>query len=351
MAHLIPELARHAHERGLVLFLGAGVNGAELPQWEDLLKRLLTRAVEQLMDRDKALENDKMRESILEWIKKEHDVYARASLAKALLGGEYLNSLRQSLYEFPEKALDLDKFRKHFQALPLLQAEGSCFPFLSAIVELCQLPEVRAVATFNFDNLLETAMVLYAGEDKGKRQPQSIAGKADLSPPHVRRGSVASLPVYHLHGLLEVDPGIFDGANPRVVFSRDEYLLAASQSLDWETTTPIHLLNNYCSLWLGASLTDWNMLRLVQAASQKHRELSCFCLESEASLHLDDKEAIKVDKVEMVRLAGRFRRTILEDAGVDVISSGTDYTTLPAKLREIAQAIKAQRPAQEKPET
>ncbi len=331
---MISELAANAKRRGLVLFLGAGVNGTALPQWEDLLERLLERALSLLIDRDEGLADPDTRKQVLKWITAEHDVYARASLVKALLGADYLSSLRELLYDSPGKdgQLDYSGVWDHLKAS--LKGTSKAFAFLSAIVELCQRPEIRAVATFNFDNLLETAMKLQVGGNLNLRSAHSIAGQSASSPPPAPRARVAPLPVYHIHGLVAVDPDELGCEDPHVVFSRDEYLNVASKSFDWETTTPLHLLRNYCSLWLGTSLTDWNMLRLVQTAGQPGSNLPCYCLEADEGLHARNGWSEDV-----FRLARRFRATLLEDAGVTVIRSGKGYDSLPDAVKQIAACL------------
>ena len=327
----ITRLADQAMRHGLVLFIGAGINGNRMPQWRRLLEVLLDQALIYLVDRDAGLRSKDTRTRLREWFAKEHDVYACASMAKALLGDHYPDALRGVLYA----EYDEDTFRKEWRkAAGVGETWGAPFRFLVEVARLCQLPEVRAVATFNFDDLLEQVLqdekVFLLGDAPPRQIHHLVAGK---NLPLAEKAALPQgppLPVYHIHGIIETIRPITRPALSRTVFSRDEYLQTFTQAMDWETSTPLHLLRNYCSLWLGTSLADWNMLRLLQAAQRTSKSpTSAFCLESDASLRCDGLDA------EGTRLARRLRRTLLEDAGATMISAGADFDSLPETLSAI----------------
>jgi len=110
-----------------------------------------------------------------------------------------------------------------------------------------------------------------------------------------------------------------------VVFSYDEYFDKNADPLSWETTTPLHLLRNYCSLWLGASMTDWNMLRLLYGANGAADKPRVFCLQclEEAKDAENHKPA-----------AMRFQATLLKSVGVKLIVAGADYADVWHVLAE-----------------
>jgi hypothetical protein len=327
---ILDDLAEEASQFGLVLFLGAGINGSHMPQWSDLLDGLLEIAFKQLIDRDTRLSETQTRESLRQWVKDNHDVYARASLAKALLGDSYESALRQAIYHAKEGAVgDIQSYREWLRGNGE-QPKPPSFHYLDSIVRLCQLPAVRAVVTFNFDNLLELAMEWMAEGHLKKqvhRYPHVISTSTFRSR-HRNEGEKSALPVYHVHGLVEFDARLFEEKGGKTVFSSDEYLSVFARSMEWETATPLHLLRNYCSLWLGASLVDWNMLRLLQAATSEGA-LPCYCLESTDSL--------QCKKDEIKGLAQRLRSTLLNTNGVQLIGCDEGFGALPGKIDDLIQ--------------
>ena len=163
------------------------------------------------------------------------------------------------------------------------------FAYLRAIAELASLPAVRAVATFNFDTLLEVAVSALH-----KRAPVAHFGKvtsafAEQSP------QKPPLPVYHIHGLLFASDSVVHSPDESVVFAYDEYFEANANPLAWETSTVIHLLRNYCTLWLGVSLRDWNMLRLLDAGCVGQADIQAYCLQCVEEIRLESILVLPVE--------------------------------------------------------
>jgi hypothetical protein len=188
--------------------------------------------------------------------------------------------------------------------------ENSKFKPLWRVARLCLLPCIKAVATFNFDTLLETAI-----KHLGRQVYRASTG--ELNHP-AAIGDGRDLPIYHVHGRLLPPASLARDPNQSVVFSYDEYFDRNADPLSWETSTPLHLLRNYCSLWLGASMKDWNMLRLLHGARSHPEHPHVYCLQSL-------QEAGKTLDAVNTGVAMRLHATLFQSVGVNLAIAGPDY--------------------------
>ena len=99
---LLGELVANAKEHGLVLFVGAGINAGSLAQWNELLFRLLGKAIQHIRleeDRIDSLASLYKKISFEGWCRGHFDVCALASVIKSILGPErYRLEIQDALY-------------------------------------------------------------------------------------------------------------------------------------------------------------------------------------------------------------------------------------------------------------
>jgi hypothetical protein len=283
--------------------------------WNSLLGTLLGLAIKEAAFQDHSIRD--RRDALVQWIQSHFDVCAKASLIKQILGPErYRAEVRNELYK---KCFDIRKrMEEDFARRDHNEKGEKCFEAIWHVASLCSSPAVRAVATFNFDTLLETAIECF-----GARAPRPYCGEA--SPRSTGISGERDLPIFHVHGRLLPPTSLMRDPRASVVFSYDEYFDKNADPLSWETTTPLHLLRNYCSLWLGASMTDWNMLRLLYGANGATDKPRVFCLQclEEAKDAENHKPA-----------AMRFQATLLKSVGVKLIVAGADYADVWQVLAE-----------------
>jgi hypothetical protein len=343
----LKELVEDANEHGLVLFVGAGINGMALPLWNELLTDLLGEAVRDKLETDPL--SFQLSNHLTEWCKAHFDVTAQASLAKRILKDEkYQRIIRESLYK---SSSEIEAEFKNFCA-GRMQDEDSAkkFGFLKATAELCSLPQVRAVATFNFDTLLETAIAAC-----GEKRPRAYYGNVATVPdPKHKRKEI--IPIFHLHGLLSPPGGLLESHEESVVLARDEYFSKNTDPLSWETSTPLHLLRHFATLWLGTSLKDTNMMRLLDAARSGRTEGHIYCVQclsevkkewaiSPPSPRSDDLEKALQEYVKKWRhferhssnfesVAMLFQQALLKTVAVNLIVGGNSFQDIPAIIEK-----------------
>jgi len=129
---------------------------------------------------------------------------------------------------------------------------------VKAIVELIRPKRnrgsVESIITFNFDSLLEDTLTKY-----------SILYKSIFDEGMVH--SADEIPIFHVHGYLPRNENI---DNPNIVFSEDTYHTQFIDPFSWSNLIQLYkLMNNIC-LFVGLSLTDPNLRRLLDISKRKN---------------------------------------------------------------------------------
>ncbi len=314
---LLQELVADTQQHGLVLFVGAGINAGYLSQWDALLTSLLEEAVGEAEFEDPRA--DGLAETLTTWCKTQFDVCAQASIVKHVLGAERFRlEIQDALYGGKQDAeQEVKRYcrsrhrRKAIDKKPHLE-------LLWRVAELCSLPQVKGVATFNFDTLLEHAI-----QGCGVRTPRAYFGQ--VATVDERKLGLEDLPVFHLHGLLSPPGTLLRCPQESVVFSYDEYFEKNADPLSWETSSALHLLRNFCTLWLGASLKDWNMLRLLDAARSGRREVHSYCLQCLQEAGSLPAGTTKAKNKRFQQVAMRLQATMFDAVGMRLVIAGDEF--------------------------
>ena len=124
-------------------------------------------------------------------------------------------------------------------------------PLLDAIVSLRS--GLHGVVSFNFDDTLEEAL-----RNDGVEFTAVIDGR-DL-------GRIRGLPVYHPHGYL---PRSGEGSSA-VVFSESQYHTQYAENYNWTNIVVQRLLLESTCLFVGTSLSDPNLRRMIDLAHRQN---------------------------------------------------------------------------------
>ncbi|MFA5262300.1 MAG: SIR2 family protein [Opitutaceae bacterium] len=264
--------SRRQFAGGAVLVLGAGVNGDDVPKWKGILQKLLVDALIQKSASSDAKACERMAESI----QAKFDIYAQASLVEAILGPERLVSRLASIIYNPRQ--------------PSPVREGS---LLDSVGRLCMSGSIRAVLTFNYDTYLEQVLAQ-------RPQPMPVVVIDCLSAAGSMRvasdGGSNSLPIYHVHGLIPNPGQVLRGRDQKIVLSQTNYLSLFGQADGEATSTPLHIFRSYQAVFIGCSLEDWNMIRLLQRSLRRRDERPHYCLarafHSEDHIETEDRAGL-----------------------------------------------------------
>ncbi|HDZ8848440.1 TIR domain-containing protein [Aeromonas sanarellii] len=278
----------------LTLVCGAGVSvGAGIPVWNQLLLRLLESMIERLSkDHSLNLGSDAAEEF--------NDRHGSSSL---ILGKYLKNNLGR---DFGKKVRDA-----------LYSAKPTTCDLIDAIVDLSRPQRngkpLDSIVTFNFDGLIEenltTATIL-------NRAIYTEAIKHDPN----------ELPVYHVHGYLPRTGKIPD--ETEIVFSEDAYHSQFIDPFSWSNLIQLNKLTQNTCLFVGVSLTDPNLRRLLDVTWRKNpdKTLSHYILKKRP--RFGTKDDVLDD------LARLLEEQDANALGINVIWVD-DYDEIPSLLRSI----------------
>ncbi len=263
------KLERAYRSKGLVLALGAGVSmGSRLPSWRDLLQSLT-----------KVCLGDGV-------LFKDMD---EAGFSYPTIAG-ILEGHTPAGHTFPE--LVRDRLYEEFPFYPQAPAQGkkkalrefveTNNPTLRAVGALCALPvadekdrpsgkdddrpwcrpnpHIHAIVNFNIDHVLQK----YVRACFKNRVLRTIERPSASS----RRGFI---PVYHMHGLLRYDRkrGRREKEADSIVLTERDYFDFFNRPTSLFNYTFLHLLREHPCLFIGLSMQDDNIRRLLHYSRQE----------------------------------------------------------------------------------
>ena len=124
-------------------------------------------------------------------------------------------------------------------------------PLMKAISDLCTAQNITAVMSYNYDDLLEQAL-------KKRSVSLSPIWGASMIP---HKGS---MPLYYPHGYLKQD----GGPVVPIVLAEDDYLSYSTESYDWRNLLQLGLFSTSCCLFVGFSMNDPQIRRLLWIAKR-----------------------------------------------------------------------------------
>lgn len=206
-------------QRRLTLFVGAGVSiGCGLPDWDELTKKVIA----------KVWKTDPI---TIELMNGYGNIQA-TRYARKKAGDQFNRVVRDSLYE-----------KEGYEVSSLVHAIAK-----SGIDNIC---------TFNFDDLLEDAILQNAIEP-------NVAVLGEPFWPSYQKPNII-----HPHGLLERTASQNDLSKQRIIFSETEYNELYSDPYSWANLAQLSLLITHSALFIGLSLSDPNLRRLIDVTRRR----------------------------------------------------------------------------------
>lgn len=220
----------------LTVVCGAGVSvGAGVPVWNDLLLKLLESMIDRLSENNSLkLGSNAAKE------------FSERQGASSLILGKYLkNNLGKDFAKYVRDAL----YAKN---------PTTC-DVIDAIVELARPQRdgkpLDSIITFNFDALVEENLAA-----------SRIPARAIYT--EAIRHSSDELPIYHVHGYLPRSGKV--ASESEIVFSEDAYHGQFIDPFSWSNLIQLNKLTHNTCLFVGISLTDPNLRRLLDVAWRKN---------------------------------------------------------------------------------
>jgi hypothetical protein len=243
---------------------------------------MMSRRVETAIDTLKQLAEEqkwellgRLQGQVEERTESEKPILMMARAVKDELGDRLSAAISRTLYRHVRGTLRIrwqeEQWKKQKKAVPpqsgRLRGRGALptSELVDAIVALARAERdvqgVQAIVNYNFDDLLDEKL-----REQHVKCRTVLSGR-DIVP-------AGTLPCYHVHGLL----GSRDAAagTPRAqgnfVFSEDEYHAEYSDPYRWSNMTQMSLLGRYTGLFVGLSLEDPNIRRLIDVTHRQYPE-------------------------------------------------------------------------------
>lgn len=256
-------------------FLGAGVSRSEgLPNWKGLLIAILRKVTDREIQ------------------EKDFDALFKANGYSSIIMGRYI----RNLYGDNSDTLEKDVHQ-------IMYSQRTPFKITSKTIQMiCEavqdnLDKVNSIITYNYDDLIEQQF---------RNIGIDAASIFDTHEPDSR------FPVYHVHGILDQE-GL---KSSKIVLSEDDYHEQYRRAFLWSNIEQLHALQNNNCFFLGLSMTDPNLRRLLdftkgEENSKKQRDHHCFAFMCRNEV----AEGIKENKQQFLNE----QKSILESLGVRVI--------------------------------
>ncbi len=275
-------LRKAYREQDITLYLGAGVSvGSGLPTWEKLVLAMYFSSLrKEPLGGWSPFPNYLF--AIAEWhLEHGHEpleITARKIRINFQDENIFLSHLRDTLYagfvaSYVDDLAAVDR-----------QALRTANKTLDAVAQLCEgRPDrqrgVKSVITYNYDSLLETALMDSPFTPIFRSEPLSQR----------------NIPIYHVHGYVPLKGE--GSAAQDVVFTEEQYHFAAQNAYSWANLAQIQCMSSSTGLMIGLSLSDRNMRRLLDAVSRTPAKTQNFALlQKPRWKEPDDLELEKIDK-------------------------------------------------------
>lgn len=254
---VIDKMKESLESGNLTLVCGAGVSlDAGIPIWGDLLNNLFSEMLNVMRKEgdDFDFDSNTVKDS---GISNSVSSLILAKYIKNNLKGKFSDSLRTALYKGSPTTSEL----------------------ISAIVDLARPrrdgKSIDSIITFNFDGLIEEQL-----------EKERIEFKA-ISSESIKCTS-NELAIYHVHGYLprEISEELTNG----IVFSEDSYHSQFIEPFSWSNIVQLQKLTQNTCLFIGVSLTDPNLRRLLDVAWRKNPEsvLAHYIIKKKPNLSYSD---------------------------------------------------------------
>lgn len=294
----------------VVLFLGSGVSkDAGISTWNELISNLYVKLVNTELEKVGINISASVKKEIVENLIEQNN-------SSPLLQARFL---RQGFADDFEKVLSDSMYNNLKKTSNLIDE----------IVRLCTPNRgkvgIQAIVNYNFDDLIEQNL------QKNRIKYNSVYNEGVIV-------SNDELGIYHVHGFLPQNREEYHNISKSLlVFSEEGYHKLILEPYNWANITQLnYLINNTC-VFIGLSMTDPNLRRLLEISAQKHTEGEIFS--NHYTIMKRDKfgtvgSSSEIKKFESVNES--MQESIYRELGVNVIWIDS-YSEIPNILKKIKE--------------
>lgn len=266
------------------------------------------------------------------------DPITKATVIKHVLKKEYINHIRNLLYNQCNRQIIKAAFERFYaKDAPEKNADYPHFHTLYQVARMILLsPAIKSVVTYNYDNFLTEAIRILQDnkekyfdandiKDMEHRFPRDVYGNQ-----YAQKNIEKDLAIYHVHGYIPPPAEAFSAKEHEIVLTMDEYYESSRHVYAWQTTTPLFFLSHYTCIFIGISLTDMAMQRMIYLTRQHGGANKVYLLSATTLNSFEDKDIQETsDAMDNIHLS------FLENYGVVPVYHPDGYYALFKELGEI----------------
>ena len=291
---ILIENAKHAvKEHKCTLFLGAGVSiDAGLPNWDKLLKKMLVYSTKH----QTVFSNT------------DYDCIQCNCANSSLIVARYIKTgLFHSKDEQFIQELHDSLYKEIHPERQLAETIAKCIKsnYGKSIVG------IESVITYNYDDLIE--------------QELNKLGVNNFSVYEGNRDFQEKFPVYHVHGVLPQNNSNLP--NSKIILCEEDYHDVYKEAYLWSNVEQLHALGRTTCFFIGLSMTDPNLRRLLDFSHEINDGCAHFVFLQKTKFSWNSNENQDVENV-------RIQEEIMNDLGLNVIWFN-DFEELPKLLENI----------------
>lgn len=304
----VERLSEEYRNDNIVLFLGAGASSdAKIATWDLLISELFVELVDKQLSINHIQMGEAERENILKEVALQHgnSPLLQTRFLRNGFDGDFEQLVSEILYKEADDTSDL----------------------LEEIGQLC-IPNrgklgIQAIVNYNFDDLVEKNLT------RLRVRHHSIYGEGMMP------GS-EELGIYHVHGFLPQNRSGYENLTKSLlVFSEEGYHKLMMEPYHWANISQLNFMMNNTCIFIGLSMTDPNMRRLLEVATQKKSEEDSMCRHFAIMRRFHMKGSEENDAIKSFEGVNEsLQESFFRDLGVNVIWVD-EYYEIPNLLRQI----------------
>ena len=286
----------------LVLFLGAGISlDHGIPSWKNLVLEMLSNQTEHAARMRALFPN--YRRTLSSWLA-DYFEYNPVILAR-MIEDDIRQHARRKRSREDDRLSFLETIRRHLYASVKSDPTGTTLVAIADFIKRSK-GHIPAIVTFNFDDLLERELRKRRGEHTSVHTAARVGH--------------AVLPIIHPHGLI---PQVGDLTESNVIFTERHYHQLMETMFHWALTEIVSHLRHHTVLFLGLSMSDPNIRRLLDA-----------CRNSEIPPHWQVQKRHEIRDHERLQVAQDVERRAREWGTI----LGNEYIKEPRELLDVIDA-------------
>lgn len=377
----------------IVLFLGAGINYCkDYPiLWADVMEHLFKSVIlniasdnnlsqeERTLFKDlfgidqngeskKKQNNDsktlQASEKLLQYVYNEFPFTLQSYIVKKYLGNRYIPIIQGFIYG----NIDGEYIKKQFEnnhkigsAIKNRETDVEGLFEVARLILLCD--NIKAIITYNYDNLLTQAIniiqddpQLYFNEkeldiyysrlsrlrfntktidknssklsvdiDINKLKVEDIYGDN-----YSKSLSGDIIPIYHVHGYIPSPREMQRIEDDSIVLSMDEYYNNLRNVYCWQTDTQMHFLSHYTCIFMGSSMSDITIQRMLYNVQQHGNNDRIYCFQA----YGPDPNDTNVIERKLRRILYNTKQNFFQSYGLTMITEET-YPQMYEKINKL----------------